>query len=64
MRLWFSRHKPKADPPRSASEQLRKARGLPPRVRKHPDLSDDPIRNWETSDQAFLRQSGDPSLDG
>lgn len=63
MRLWFGRGKRKArgEAPRSAREQVRKARGGRPRPKRDSGIpSDDPIKNWETRDQAFLRQSGDP----
>ncbi len=58
MRLWFSR---RATRDESAREQVRRARGKLPSGKKRPGPpSDDPIKNWETSDQAFLRQAGDP----
>ena len=64
MKLWFSRRDRKAAP-QSARDQLRKARGGRPRGKKASGPPpDDPIKNWETRDQAFLRQSGDPFLDG
>jgi hypothetical protein len=66
MRLWFRRRKRTANDLGSAREQrLRKARGVPPRGKKRASAaSDDPIKNWESRDQAFLRQAGDPFLDG
>ena len=59
---WFSRSKGKADGPRSARERTRFARGGDhPHPKQHSGPpSDDPIKNWESADQAFLRQSGDP----
>ena len=61
MRLWFSRRKPKPGASGSARQRLAKARGGSPRTEKRagPPPSD-PIKNWESQDQAFLRQSGDP----
>ena len=58
MRLWFKRTK--ADARGSARDQVRKARGRPPRQKHSGPPTDDPIKNWESSDQAFLRQAGDP----
>jgi hypothetical protein len=63
MRLWFRRRdrKARADAPRSARGQLGKARGVRPRPKRdHSPPPDDPIKNWESQDQAFLRQAGDP----
>jgi hypothetical protein len=58
MRLWFSR---RAAENESAREQVRKARGKPTRRKQRSGPpSDDPIKNWESGDQAFLRQAGDP----
>jgi hypothetical protein len=63
MRLWFSRRKPKADASGSARQRLAAARGGPARVKKRSGPPPaDPFKNWESEDQAFLRQSGDPSL--
>jgi hypothetical protein len=65
MRLWFSRRERKADRPRTARAQVRKARSDHPRPNGHPGPPpDDPIKNWESADQSFLRQAGDPFLDG
>jgi hypothetical protein len=65
MRLWFRRNKRDGDPPRGSRQQTKKAKGRPPGRRQPPEPpSDDPIKNWETRDQAFLRQAGDPFLDG
>jgi hypothetical protein len=63
MRLWFNRRKRTAgaDAPGSARGRLRAAHG----ARSHPKRHfgpppEDPIKNWESQDQAFLRQAGDP----
>lgn len=61
MRFWFRRSKPSkasnaaARKPREAGT----AKHPRPRQRRRP-ADDDPIKNWETNDQAFLRQAGDP----
>jgi hypothetical protein len=58
MRLWFPRRAAKNE---SAREQVRAARGKQARRRQRSGPpSDDPIKNWESGDQAFLRQAGDP----
>ena len=58
MRLWFSRRAAKNE---SARAQVRQARGTPARAKKRAGPpADDPIKNWESGDQAFLRQAGDP----
>jgi hypothetical protein len=58
MGLWFSRRAAKSD---SARERVRAARGKQSRGKKRSGPpSDDPIKNWESGDQAFLRQAGDP----
>jgi hypothetical protein len=65
MRFWFGRRnrKAKADKARSGhSGRGTKGSGRPSRAAEPPD--DDPIKNWETRDQQFLRQAGDPFLDG
>jgi hypothetical protein len=63
IRSWLRQHLGKAEGPQTAREQLRAARGLPASAKHDPEAaSDDPIKNWETPDQAFLRQAGDPSL--
>jgi hypothetical protein len=33
-------------------------------ARRGRDRRADPIRNWESPEQQFLREAGDPSLDG
>ena len=60
MRLWFRRNKHDDDPPRASRQQTDEANDRP----QAEPPSDDPIKNWETPEQAFLRQSGDPFLDG
>lgn len=67
MRFRFSRRRRKTDPDarRSAREQLGKARGGRPRAKQRPEPpTGDPIKNWESPDQQFLRQAGDPFIDG
>jgi hypothetical protein len=65
MRLWFGRRERKADRPRPAGEQVKEARSARPRLKRHSGPPpDDPIKNWESTDQSFLRQAGDPFLDG
>jgi hypothetical protein len=65
MRLWFSRRERKANRPRPAGEQVRDARSARHRPKQHAGPPpDDPIKNWESADQSFLRQAGDPFLDG
>jgi hypothetical protein len=64
MRLWL-RFRRKADSQRAARQQGTKARsGKPHPRRNRGPLPDDPIKNWESADQTFLRQAGDPFLDG
>jgi hypothetical protein len=65
MRLWFRRREHKADALRPEREQVRRARSdrSHPKGHSGPPL-DDPIKNWESADQSFLRQAGDPFLDG
>jgi hypothetical protein len=65
MRFWFSRRDRKADKVGSARKQRKEARGARARneERSGPP-QDDPIKNWETADQKFLREAGDPFLDG
>jgi hypothetical protein len=62
MRLWFRRKKTKRDllpgQRKQAGEKALRAR------RRTGRPNDDPIKNWESQDQAFLRQAGDPFLDG
>lgn len=61
MRLWFRRNKGDDDRARVTREALRKERRKQARQGRRPDApDDDPIKNWETPDQAFLRQAGDP----
>jgi hypothetical protein len=59
MRLWFRRHKANDG---QARGQGKKKQSRPNRRSKPP--THDPIKNWETPDQAFLRQAGDPFDDG
>jgi hypothetical protein len=57
MRFWFKR----ADKDDRAHTQKKRHKNQRPGPRRRtgpPD--DDPIKNWETQDQAFLRQAGDP----
>jgi hypothetical protein len=67
MKLWFRRHKRTAreDAQRVTRKQLKKARGgaAHPKARSSAP-PEDPIKNWESADQQFLRQAGDPFLDG
>jgi hypothetical protein len=65
MRLWFRRRERKGGKPRSAREQVRNAHGGSPHPKRHNGPPrDDPIKNWESPDQSFLREAGDPFLDG
>jgi hypothetical protein len=65
MRLWFRRRDDKAGKQRSTREKGKKDRSAPsPSKGRHGPPQDDPIKNWETADQSFLRQAGDPFLDG
>ena len=66
MRLWFRRRERKADRPRPAREQVRDARSAAHQRTKRQSgpPPDDPIKNWESAEQSFLRQAGDPFLDG
>jgi hypothetical protein len=67
MKLWFHRRErtAKADAQRVARKQLKKARGGSARPKSHSSTPPaDPIKNWESPDQQFLRQAGDPFLDG
>jgi hypothetical protein len=65
MRLWFRRSKGTDDRARMTREALKKQRRKQSRQGSRSDASvDDPIKNWETPDQAFLRQAGDPFIDG
>ena len=64
MRLWF-RRKRNGDPQPPSRKQAPKAKARPHNVKHRYEPPDgDPIKNWETPDQAFLRQAGDPFLDG
>lgn len=62
MSFWFSRHEREADGPRPAHEQgIRDNCSARQRPKRHSGPApDDPIKNWETVDQSFLRQAGDP----
>jgi hypothetical protein len=65
MRFWFSRRERKSEEPRPAREQVRKTGRARPRPRRPSGPpADDPIKNWESEEQSFLRQAGDPFLDG
>jgi hypothetical protein len=65
-RFRFSRRgrKARADAPRSAREQRGRAQGRRSRPTHAEARTGDPIRDWETPEQQFLRQAGDPFLDG
>jgi hypothetical protein len=65
MRLWPRRREHKPDPRPSKREQASRAHnaGSHPKGHSGPP-SDDPIKNWESEQQKFLRQAGDPFLDG
>jgi hypothetical protein len=59
------RRKADADASRSARQQRGKAHGGRSHPRRHAEPPDgDPIKNWESPEQQFLRQAGDPFLDG
>jgi len=65
MRLWFRRNKRHGDPQPPSRKQATKAKARPRNVKQRPQPpAGDPIKNWETPDQAFLRQAGDPFIDG
>lgn len=61
MRTWFRRNKRGADPHRPGRKQAKQEKAQPQGTRRLPEPpAGDPIKNWETPDQAFLRQAGDP----
>jgi hypothetical protein len=65
MRLWFRRKKRNGDPQHPGRKQAKKTKGRPQGVRRRREPpAGDPIKNWETPEQAFLRQAGDPFIDG
>jgi hypothetical protein len=64
-RFPFGRRGRKADVPRSARQQRGKAQSERSHPKRHAEPpAGDPIKNWESPDQQFLRQAGDPFLDG
>ncbi len=66
-RLRFSRRggEARTEVPRSARVQRGKAQARRSRPRRDAEArAGDPIKNWETPEQQFLRQAGDPFLDG
>jgi hypothetical protein len=65
MRLWFRRREHNPDAPRPKREQVRRPRDDRSHPKRHSaPPQDDPIKNWESEEQRFLRQAGDPFLDG
>jgi hypothetical protein len=61
MRFRFRFRKPAADPAQSGHEHAKGThRGRPRPKRSAEPPGKDPIKNWETPDQQFLRQAGDP----
>jgi hypothetical protein len=64
MRLWFRRNKRNGDAQHPSRRQASKAKARPHDAKRSEPPARDPIKDWETPDQAFLRQAGDPFIDG
>ena len=65
MRFWFKR-RGKSDPSQSSARRRSRTggKGSSSPKRESGPPGHDPIRDWESPEQRFLREAGDPFLDG